>query len=305
MSLDDQALKEIEQEAVDLAWSAGRILLDHFQGPLNVEYKGKAQGDDPVTEADRRAEAYLKEELSRRFPNHAFVGEEGTGEGSPAEQFTWVVDPLDGTTNFLNRLSSFACSIALLQEGIPIIAAVFMPWPNQERGRVFHSHRGGGAWDGKTPLQVASGESPVPGRVVVIPGLVAGPLKAQAALRKNLGERRSLGSTATELALAAHGTYQYVVFSAPRIWDVAAGVLLVQESQGQVLTREPGRTGWQPLTSFNTDNSETFPGQETLRGWSQPILAGNPFMVEYVSHHLHFRQRLLRRLIQRLPTSRS
>jgi fructose-1,6-bisphosphatase/inositol monophosphatase family enzyme len=299
VSLDAQTLKEVEQEAVQLAWSAGRILLDHFQGPLNVEYKGKAQGDDPVTEADRRAEAYLKEELSRRFPNHAFVGEEGSGEGSESEPFTWVVDPLDGTTNFLNRLSGFACSIALLQEGVPIVAAVFMPWPNQELGRVFHSHRGGGAWDGETPLRVASGESPVPGRVVVVPGLVAGPLRARAALRKNLGERRSLGSTATELALAAHGTYQYVVFSAPRIWDIAAGVLLVQESQGQVLTRGPGRTEWHPLTSFATNTSEEFPGQETLRRWRQPVLAGNPFMVEYVSRHLHFRRRLLRRLFQR------
>ena len=305
MSLDEQALQEVEREAVALAWSTGRILLDHFQGPLHVEYKGKAQGDDPVTEADRRAESYLKEELARRFPDHAFVGEEGSGEGSEAAPLTWVVDPLDGTTNFLNRLSSFACSIALLEEGVPVVAAVFMPWPTQGLGRVFHGRRGGGAWNDETRLEVAPGDSPIPGRVVVVPGMVAGPFRAHATLRKRPGERRSLGSTATELALVAHGTYQYAIFAAPRIWDVAAGVLLVQEAQGQVLTREPGRSGWRPLTSLTTDASAAVPGQEALRSWRRPVLAGNPAMVAYVSSRLYLRRRWLWRLMRRLRAGRS
>ena len=81
MPLDADTLREIEEQTVELAWRAGAVLLEHFQTPLHVEYKGKRAGSAPVTEADRRVEEFLQEELARRFPEHAVVGEEGAGAG--------------------------------------------------------------------------------------------------------------------------------------------------------------------------------------------------------------------------------
>ena len=296
MSLDDKELKEIERQAAELAWNVGGILLDHFQkGSLHVEYKGKQQGDDPVTEADHRAETFLKDELARRFPDHAIVGEEGAGEGTGAAPLTWVVDPLDGTTNFLNGLPFFASSLGLVEDGVPVVAALFVPWPTGARGRVFHARSGGGAWEDGRALSVAQYDSPVPGRMVVLPTFRTGPFRAKDGLARTPGERRSVGSTAYELALVADGRYQYAVFGAPKSWDVAAGILLVQEAQGRVVTRERRGGDWRAFTSFASDKEEGPPGQSTLRKWAGVILAGSPEMTEFVSRQLYLINPAVRR----------
>ena len=286
MPLDGQALREIEEQTVDLAWRAGAVLLEHFQTPLHVEYKGKREGSAPVTEVDRRVEELLQDEIARRFPDHAVVGEEGAGQGSDAATLTWALDPLDGTMNFLNGLPVYASSIGLLDEGKPVVGAVFIPWPGRGGGRVLHARRGGGAWEGGVPLRVAPGDSPIPGRAVVLPRSATGRYQPEGALRDTPGERRSLYSTAYEIALAADGTYQYALFPTPRIWDVAAGMVLVAEAGGQVLTRRRGSPGWRPFAAFESSGGQGSPGQEALRRWVEPILVGNPDMVRYVSSHL-------------------
>ena len=286
MPLDGNALREIEEQTVDLAWRAGAVLLEHFQTPLHVEYKGKREGSAPVTEVDRRVEELLQEELTRRFPGHAVVGEEGAGQGSAAAALTWALDPLDGTTNFLNGIPIYASSIALMEEGRPVVGAVFLPWPGRVQGRVLHARRDGGAWEGEVPLRVAPGESPMPGRAVVLPRSNIGRYQPQGALRRSPGERRSLYSTAYEIALAAEGSYQYALFPTPHIWDVAAGVVLVREAGGQVLTLDRGHSGWRPFAAVESDAAEGPPGQDALRRWVEPILVGNPDIVRYVSTHL-------------------
>lgn len=284
MALSAQELQEIEEQAVELARGAGRILMDRFHKPMSVEYKDKEGWKDPVTEADKAAEAFLSEELARRFPDHGFVGEEGGGRESGASGLMWVVDPLDGTTNFSNGLPSFCCSIALLEDGAPVVGAVFMPWPETTAGRLLHARKGGGTWEGEERLKVASGEVPVAGRVVVRGGFLPGRFRPSKELLKNGGQQRSVGSTATELALVADGTYQFTLHGTPHSWDVAAGVILVQEAGGTVLSHNKG--GWHPLTSFRDDSTEGALTQEWLRKWQQPALAGNPAMTGYVSRGL-------------------
>lgn len=287
MALDAVELNEIEAFAVELAKSTGRILLEHFQQPLEVNYKGKNKGDDPVTDADRTAEEYIQKQLSKQFPDHSIVGEEGAGTGSPPAKFTWVIDPLDGTTNFFNNLPSFACSIALLQEGTPIVAAVFIPWPGSETGRIFHASLNGGAWENGKPLSVAPGTRPVAGRVVVLPRFTGYKFSVGNSLKETPGERRSVGSIVYELALIANGTYQYGLFSTPKSWDVAAGVLLVKESGGLTFSRSNGKEGWYEFSAFPSSPDEHTPGQKSLRDWNAPILAGNPAMVTFVAEQIH------------------
>ena len=286
MPLDGQALREIEEQAVDLARQAGAVLLEHFQTPLHVEYKGRRAGSAPVTEADRRVEELLHQELARRFPDHAVVGEEGAGAGSDAAALTWAIDPLDGTTNFLNGLPIYASSIGLLEDGRPVVGAVFLPWPGPRHGRVLHARRGGGAWEGDVPLRVAPGASPAPGRAVVLPWLRSGRFQPQGELRHSPGERRSLYSFAYEIALAAEGTYQYALFPTPHIWDVAAGMVLVREAGGDVLTQQRGSSDWRPFRAIKSDDADGPPGQDALRTWVEPILVGNPDMVRYVAGNL-------------------
>lgn len=284
MALSPQELQEIEVQTIEMARGAGRILMDRFHKPMSVEFKDKEGWKDPVTEADKAAEAYLSEETSRRFPEHGFVGEEGGGKESGESGLMWVVDPLDGTTNFSNGLPSFCCSIALVEDGAPVVGAVFMPWPETTEGRVIHARKGGGAWEGEERLQVAPGDKPIAGRVVVRGGFLADRFRPSKELLKNGGQQRSVGSTASELALVADGTYQYTLHGTPHSWDVAAGIILVQEAGGTSFSHN--KDGWYPLTTFRDSSTEGPVTQEQLRKWQNPVLSGNPEMVGFVSSGL-------------------
>ena len=146
---DDETLREIESHAVRIARESGAILRAHFELALNVEYKDDKQSD-PVTNADYACQTFLTEEIGKRFPGHGILGEEDNAEerqrvdGQPAPDFVWVLDPLDGTRNFLSGLPLYASSIGVLYRGTPVVAAVFMPWPSDEGGIVMHARRGGG-----------------------------------------------------------------------------------------------------------------------------------------------------------------
>ncbi|MQG73489.1 MAG: inositol monophosphatase [SAR202 cluster bacterium] len=283
MLLDAHTLAEIESYATNLAWQAGELLNDYFDHPLRVTYKGKNAGDDPVTEADREVEAYLVREIQKTYPTHNVVGEEETKTDSHDGPLTWVIDPLDGTTNFLNGLPLYACSIALLFEGTPVIGAVFLPWPNHHKGRVLHARAGGGAWENDQPLSVSDAVSPTAGRITVLSGLHGKKLKPTGPLARQMGEKRSVGSIAYELALVSTGRYQYAFFGSPRIWDIAAGIVLVQEAGGMLLTYD---TKWSELERVTSRTGDQFPDPQSLRAWTQPTLAGNPNMVRHVSSNL-------------------
>lgn len=281
--MDSGELAEIERQAVEIAWGAGRILLSRFRQPLKVDWKGEREGDDPVTDADHEVETFVREELARRFPSHALVGEEGAGAGGKPEPCTWVVDPLDGTTNFLNGLPAFACSIALLEYGVPVVGAIFIPWPVSDGAIVLHARSGGGTWIGDQALTL-SRDSLQRGRLVVLP---RGPFRLRASPTHRSDQRRSVGSIAYELAATALVTYRFVLFDSPKVWDVAAGVLLVKEAGGAVMTLPKGSRSWRPFDAFAVDerlvaegSAPQMPGQDQLRNWTRPLLAGAVLAVD-------------------------
>ncbi len=299
MPLTDKELSEVEGEAEALAWQAGRLLLDRFQGPLPVEYKDGARRSDPVTEVDRRCEAFLKEELSRRFPDHGVVGEEGAGKGEQARECTWVLDPLDGTTNYLNGFPCFACSIGLVERGAPVAGAIFVPWPNSRGGRVFHGRKGGGTRDGAeaAPVRLAGPPEPQPTSLVGLPGMFPGGYRLDRALRRRLGEPRALGSIAYEMCMIVDGVMAYGLFNGPRAWDVAAGIVLVQEAGGLVVARE--KRGWKRFEGFQPSASPAG-DYEPLRRWRAAVIVGNAQVARFVAAGLRPRSRLLRRLTRRV-----
>ena len=102
----DRQLSEMESFAVDITRRAGGILLEQFSKPLVVEYKSKGN-TNPVTDADRRSEEFLREAILKEYPDHGVLAEEGSQVDSESSGFIWVLDPLDGTVNYLNGLPVF------------------------------------------------------------------------------------------------------------------------------------------------------------------------------------------------------
>ena len=226
--------------AVRAARSAGNVILrymNRIEG-LNVVEK---QRMDFASEVDRLAEAEIIKELRRAYPTHAILAEESGAMGKGP--LVWVIDPLDGTHNYLRGIPHFSVSIALLDKGEPVYAVVFDPL----RDELFTASKGDGAYLNDRRLRVTKREG-LAGAIVA----TGFPYRQRAHLESQLGMTRAMltqaedirrsGSAALDLAYTAAGRYDGFFEIGLKPWDMAAGVLLVREAGGQC-TDFAGRDG--------------------------------------------------------------
>lgn len=246
--------------ALDLARRAGCLLRDGYGHVGSVRYKGPI---DPVTEYDLRSEALIREALHAAFPGDSILGEEGGATGGGSGR--WLIDPLDGTVNFAHGIPIFAVSLAYSQDGRTQLGVIYDPL----RDELFQACAGRGAWLNGTRLHVSdAGDLD---RSLLVTGFPYDIRSAPAnnldhyadfALR-TLGVRR-LGSACLDLAYVAAGRFDgYWEFSV-EAWDIAAGVLLVEEAGGLV-TRADGRPDpLAPPTSIVAANPRLHPAMLAL-----------------------------------------
>jgi myo-inositol-1(or 4)-monophosphatase len=216
---------------VKAARQAGTVILRHVGRleSLNVVEKSR---QDYASEVDGLAEAEIIRELRRAFPDHAFLGEEGGQVGK--SRFTFVIDPLDGTSNFLRGLPHYCVSIALLDNGEPLHGVIYDPLRNE----IFTASRGGGAFLNDRRLRIGT-RTEVQGALIVtgFPPRERKRLPAHlAAIQDLLTEAediRRTGSAALDLAYVACGRADAYFEAGVKPWDIAAGVLLVREAGGR------------------------------------------------------------------------
>ena len=300
-----EQLQEIETAAVVMARGAGEILSGQFGRQLSIEYKDKNQLD-PVTSADKSTQEYLVGEITRLFPSHGILGEEGSAEtdpSGPAPDFLWVLDPLDGTTNFLNGLPVYASSIGVLHRGRPVAGALYIPWPSPGGGFILHCRQGNGSFAAPcngngngagaeaAPVSVYESEKPVGNRLIGLPGFFVQTTRFGKPVGRNPGELRTTGSIAYELAMTACGVLQYAIIGAPRMWDMLAGALAVQEAQGTVMTRLSGEKRWHPMESLVPTWEQKPPTLQELRRWVAPLVAGNRQVAPLIANNMRRRFR--------------
>ena len=219
-----------------LAPAAGRIALDYYRnrGRLDVEEKGPT---DYVSVADRAVEAMIAGEIARAFPGDAFLGEETANQLDGVPGRLWIVDPIDGTHNFLRGVPYWNVSIAYVERGVRALGAVCEPCT----GAVYHARRGAGAWrtDGEGEARLtASRRASLPGALVCLGHHDRWPDEGYMRIRRALMERnvacRNFGSAALQLAHVAEGRYDAFVELTLSSWDAMAGLLLVEEAGGHV-----------------------------------------------------------------------
>ena len=217
---------------VKAARKAGRSLVKDFQEVENLQVSVKGAGDF-VTKADIAAEKIIRDELLQARPTYGWIAEEG-GEIEGADPTRrWIVDPLDGTTNFLHGLPHWAVSIALEHKGQIIAGVVHDPIKNE----MFFAEKGAGAWMNDTRLRVSGRNRMI--EAVFATGLpFAGRAELPAALR-DLGRLlpvcagvRQWGAAALDLAYVSAGRFDGFWERRLNIWDLAAGLILVREAGG-------------------------------------------------------------------------
>jgi myo-inositol-1(or 4)-monophosphatase len=219
---------------VQAATKAARGLSRDFNEveQLQVSRKGPA---DFVSAADRRAEEVIRAELERSRPGYSFLMEESGETQGRDPQHRWIVDPLDGTTNFLHGIPQFAISIALERQGRLSAALVYNPITDE----LFTAERGSGAFLNDRRLRVASRQSLADAVVATgIPfrgrGDHAAYLKQFAAVMPAVAGIRRFGAAALDLAWVAAGRFDGFWEDGLSPWDIAAGILLIREAGGFV-----------------------------------------------------------------------
>jgi myo-inositol-1(or 4)-monophosphatase len=283
---DAKSLKEMEGETIAMARGAGALLAERFGRGIRPEFKDKEKKRDPVTEADRASQEFLQKEIEARFPGHAILGEEKLTQEGENPEWVWVLDPLDGTTNFMRGFALYGVSVGVLHHGRPVAGAVFLAGGLDGRGHVFHAHVGGGAFVEGERISVAREGQPSPTHLVCLPGQYWTVFAMQSKLKRQPGEVRGSGCIVNDLACTSAGTFHYAVFAAPKIWDVAAGVLLVKEAGGEALVRRAKGMAWRPLERFGRDYMSPPGSLQELREWKGALIVGNKAIARFVGENL-------------------
>jgi len=251
--------------AVEAAQQAGKIIADAYRTDFRVDYKQGAT-TNLVTEVDRRSEAAIVEILTAAFPKHRILAEEGGEQTQRDSPCRWIVDPLDGTTNFAHGYPAFCVSIGLEVEGRIVLGVVYDPL----RHELFEAEAGKGAFLNAERIHVSKVASL--NKALLVTGFAYDRESRQRNLAnfsrfilETHGIRRS-GSAALDLSYVAAGRVDGFWELKLSPWDVAAGSLIVTEAGGRV-TDFAG-------SSFKTDGAQTLATNGLIHQEMVEILTG-------------------------------
>lgn len=225
---------------IKAAHRAGRSLQHDLGEVQQLQVSVKGPGNF-VTAADRAAEEIVREDLARARPGYGFLGEEGGARAGSDQSHRFIVDPLDGTTNFLHGIPHFSVSIALEHNGVIVAAVTYNPANND----LFVAERGKGAFLNDQRLRVAARRRTADAIVACgLPHYGRGDLELArleiAAAQRNFAGLRRFGAASLDLAWVAAGRFDAYWERDLSPWDMAAGLLLVREAGGYVSDLDGG-----------------------------------------------------------------
>ena len=280
---------EYKNFCILVAEEAGKFVMNYFD--KDFEVFSKDTKNNLVTEVDKGCQELIKNKISNRFPDHSIIGEEdGDSSISNISEFTWVVDPIDGTTNFANGLPNFSISIGLLKNSEPIAGSIWIPWPNENRCLIFSTAKDEGSWIDNRKIdinnpQFSLGEGAISSYSSFSPIFGNKSRKIKPMNIRLRGDKRVIGSVAYEMAMLTKGVISFALLGPAFIWDFGAGLLLIKEAGGVVLELDNNYEPKSEFTSFLNTNyqkdEETF---EKLKNWTGKFIAGNPDIMKLNNH---------------------
>ena len=222
---------------VKAARKAGRGLVRDFGEIEKLQVRSKSAGDF-VSRADIRAEEVIREELTEARPNYGWLGEESEPVAGNDPTRRWIVDPLDGTSNFLHGLPHWAVSIGLEHKGEIVAGVVFDP----AKGEMFLAEKGQGAWMNDQRIRVSDRRALIDGMFstgLVYSGDIAVHVRQTARLMAETAGLRRLGAAALDLCYVAAGRLDGFWETDLNPWDMAAGIVILREAGALVETIDP------------------------------------------------------------------
>lgn len=220
--------------AKQAAYQAGEFLLDNLDRAIEVRYKGSGRAN-PFSQVDEGAEDIILGIISNTFPEHSFISEE-SGEKEKPSDYTWIIDPLDGTVNFIHKYRYFAVSIALSYRGDAILGVAYNPLTDE----MFTASKGGGAYLNEKSIRVSDTTGLEESLLAIAFPYdrnsedFSRSVKNFVRLSRDSQAIRRDGSAVLDLCNVACGRYDGFCVAGNALWDYAAGTLIVTESGGKV-----------------------------------------------------------------------
>ncbi|CAG2165721.1 unnamed protein product, partial [Oppiella nova] len=245
--MDSKELLRCEQMAVRVAIEAGAMIKSGSGRKKQITEKESKV--DLVTETDKSVESYIFSEFKTHFPKHRFIGEESRGrdERGLTPEPTWIIDPIDGTMNFIHNFPYTCVSIALSVDREPVIGVVYNPFLD----KLYTARKGSGAKCNGAPIHVRRNCQTLSDALVISElGAHRDPEKQRAVLRniEAIGWQchgfRNMGSAALQLCCIAEGCADAFWHFGIHVWDMAAAGLVLQEAGGVVLDTQGGPIDW-------------------------------------------------------------
>ena len=224
---------QIEKVLLRVTHSAGEILMNYYGRLENIDTKTK--DIDLVTVADHKSEEFIIGELQKAFPTHDIISEETGGRANPSSEFRWVIDPLDGTTNFAHSYPAFCVSIGIQKNGQSFMGAVYNPYYDE----FFFAERDKGAFLNQKPITVSKTREI--SKSLLLTGFAYDRreradhyLRLFRALMMRCHGVRRAGAAALDICSVACGRAEGYWEENLKPWDTAAGWLILEEAGGQV-----------------------------------------------------------------------
>ena len=240
----------------------------------NIDYKIKDKnqitGDNPVTEIDLKTQNLITSRINRKFPKHAILGEEGESKKVVKADYLWIIDPIDGTKNFINDLPLYSVSIAVMFKGNIVAGGIGLPWKNNF---IISAYEGSGLQSSSPKKYLAENCKPSAGLITFAPTYFQRSYRIKTNFLKFSGEIRNLGSTAAELALVANGNAQLALSGYAFTWDFAAAWILIKESNKKIFFGNMNDNKWQDINPWKQYFNNGLYELEKLKNWRGKFMA--------------------------------
>jgi myo-inositol-1(or 4)-monophosphatase len=261
---DAETRVTLERCAVRLARMAGDQICHELTSLPAVEFKppvpGSPANGNPVSSTDRHVESLIRARLGTGFPDHAVIGEEYALTDGRDVPYTWVIDPVDGTSNYINGVPLFAASVGVLFRGRPVAGAIWCASSHALRPGVYHAHAGGSLCFDERPM-VRRGWA-------AWRGLAAEP--GRAPTYGALWDTRVFGCATLEFAFVAAGLLSLAYIPRPALWDAAAGMVLLHAAHCHAVALRGDHRDTLLYFEAGGDRSAA-----ALARWTEPLLIGD------------------------------
>ncbi|MFH1875874.1 MAG: inositol monophosphatase [Candidatus Omnitrophota bacterium] len=224
-------MSDILQVSIDAAQRAGKYLFDNFGNISTIESKGDR---NLATNIDKEAERIIVDKIKSAFPTHGILAEEGSNSQLESE-YVWVIDPLDGTHNFIRGINIFGVSIGVVRNNVFIAGVIYMPVTDE----LYVAERGGGAYKNDKKIKVSSARNLKECSISFDSSIRYAPsvmLKALGELAGSVFNIRMFGSSVRALSYIAEGTLDFSVEYFDHPWDFSGGVCIIEEAGGMLTT---------------------------------------------------------------------